>query len=115
MTGSMRRVGAIAQDAPGTRGLMLSSGSSASGTGAALVVHLWQQQSAIAGLSFWRFCFRFFRGITCGLQVVEFRENLRAQMHDSRLVRQWLDGQPGAVQIEFLPDYAPELNPFEQT
>jgi transposase len=29
-------------------------------------------------------------------------------------VCRWLEAQDGAVQIEFLPAYAPELNPVEQ-
>jgi transposase len=34
--------------------------------------------------------------------------------HKSGLVRRWLEEQQGKVQIEFLPGYAPELNPVEQ-
>jgi transposase len=34
--------------------------------------------------------------------------------HKSRRVRRWLEAQQGKVQIEFLPPYAPELNPVEQ-
>lgn len=88
----------------------------------------WQQLSAIAGLSFWRFYFRFFPGTIRAPQVVEFLKALRAQLrgrsllivwdglgaHKSGLVRRWLEEQEGQVQIEFLPGYAPELNPVEQ-
>ena len=88
----------------------------------------WQQLSAIAGLSFWRFYFRFFPGTIRAPQVVEFLKTLRAQLrgrpllivwdglgaHKSGLVRRWLEEQQGKVQIEFLPGYAPELNPVEQ-
>jgi transposase len=88
----------------------------------------WQQLSAIAGLSFWRFYFRFFPGTIRAPQVVEFLKALRAQLRGRRLlivwdglgahksgrVRRWLEEQQGQVQIEFLPGYAPELNPVEQ-
>ena len=88
----------------------------------------WQQLSAIAGLSFWRFYIRFFPGTIRAPQVVEFLKALRTQLrgrpllivwdglgaHKSGLVRRWLEEQQGQVQIEFLPGYAPELNPVEQ-
>lgn len=88
----------------------------------------WKQLSAIAGLSFWRFYFRFFPGTIRAPQLVEFLQALRRQLryhplliiwdglgtHKSVLVRRWLEAQHGAVQIEFLPPYAPELNPVEQ-
>jgi len=88
----------------------------------------WKQLSAIAGLTFWRFYFRFFPGTVRSAQLVEFLHALRGQLrgrklliiwdglgtHRSRLVRRWLEAQDGEVQIEFLPAYAPELNPVEQ-
>lgn len=88
----------------------------------------WKQLSAVAGLSFWRFYFRFFPGVVRAPQLVEFLQALRAHLrgrrlliiwdglgtHRSALVRRWLEAQQGAVQIEFLPPYAPELNPVEQ-
>ena len=88
----------------------------------------WKQISAIAGLTFWRFYFRFFPGTIRAPQLVEFLQGLRTQLrgrraliiwdglntHKSRLVRNWLEAQQGDVQIEFLPPYAPELNPVEQ-
>ena len=88
----------------------------------------WKQLSAIAGLSFWRFYFRFFSGSIHAPQLVAFLQALRRQLrhrplliiwdglgtHKSRLVRRWLEAQQGQVQIEFLPPYAPELNPVEQ-
>lgn len=88
----------------------------------------WKQLSAIAGLTFWRFYFRFFPGTVRSAQLVQFLQALRTQLrnrklliiwdglgtHKSRLVRQWLEAQDGEVQVEFLPPYAPELNPVEQ-
>jgi len=37
----------------------------------------------------------------------------RLQAHRSKLVRQHLEAQCGAIALEFLPAYAPELNPVE--
>lgn len=88
----------------------------------------WKQLSAIAGLTLWRFYFRLFPGTIRAPQLVEFLQALRTQLrerrlliiwdglgtHKSRLVRRWLDAQRGQVQLEFLPPYAPELNPVEQ-
>ena len=82
--------------------------------------------SAIAGLSWWRFYFRFFAGAVKSEQIIEFLSALKRQIgqplliiwdgvgtHKSRLVRAWLDAQEGQVAIAFLPPYAPELNPVE--
>ena len=37
----------------------------------------------------------------------------RLQAHRSRLVRDYVDTEGGDIQLEFLPPYAPELNPVE--
>lgn len=80
----------------------------------------------MAGLSFRRFYFRLFPGAIRGPQVIEFLKALRTQLrrpllvlwdglpaHRSRLVRDYLESLDGAIQIERLPAYAPELNPVE--
>lgn len=59
--------------------------------------------SAVAGLSWWRFYFRFFDGAIGSAQIIEFLAALKRQIrhrlliiwdgaatHRSRLVRQWL-------------------------
>lgn len=82
--------------------------------------------SAIAGLSWWRFYFRFFPGAIRSEQVIEFLGALMKQigkpllviwdgvgMHKSRKVRNWLEAQAGRMAVAFLPPYAPELNPVE--
>lgn len=82
--------------------------------------------SAIAGLSWWRFYFRFFPGAIRSEQVIEFLGALMKQigkpllviwdgvgMHKSRKVRNWLEAQEGRLAVAFLPPYAPELNPVE--
>lgn len=86
----------------------------------------WKQMSAIAGLSWWRFYFRFVDGAVKSEQIIEFLRALKRQirrkllivwdgggMHKSRRVREWLEQQDGRIAIAFLPPYAPELNPVE--
>lgn len=82
--------------------------------------------SAVAGLSWWRFYFRFFEGAIRSAQIIEFLAALLAQIgkpllivwdgagaHRSRRLRQWLEQQQGRIAVAFLPPYAPELNPVE--
>jgi transposase len=86
----------------------------------------WKQLSVIAGISFWRFYFRFFPGSIKSPQIVEFLKALQAtlgrkllivwdrlQAHRSRLVRDYVEAQRGQIALEYLPAYAPELNPVE--
>ena len=86
----------------------------------------WKQLSVIAGVSFWRFYFRLYGGTIRTPQVIEFLKALQAtigkklliiwdrlQAHRSKLVRQHVEAQRGAIALEFLPAYAPELNPVE--
>jgi transposase len=86
----------------------------------------WSQLSVIAGITFRRFYFRLFPGAIKGPQIIEFLHALGQQIrqpllviwdglaaHRSALVREYLEALNGAVQIEQLPAYAPELNPTE--
>lgn len=86
----------------------------------------WKQLSAIAGVTFNRFYFRLYPGTIKSPQIVEFLAHLKAHIqrkllivwdglaaHRSRLVRQYVDSLKGAIQLERLPAYAPELNPVE--
>lgn len=86
----------------------------------------WKQLSVIAGVSFWRFYFRFFSGSIKSPRVVEFLKALsatigkkllivwdRLQAHRSRLVKEYLETLKGRLALEYLPAYAPELNPVE--
>jgi transposase len=80
----------------------------------------------MAGLTWWNFYFRLFPGSIRSAQVVEFLEHLRRHIpgpllvvwdglrtHRSRLVRQYVDDSFGLIHLEYLPAYAPELNPVE--
>ena len=86
----------------------------------------WHQLSVIAGITFRRFHFRLFPGAIKGPQIIEFLHALGRQIrkpllviwdglpaHRSALVRDYLEALNGAIQIEQLPGYAPELNPTE--
>ena len=86
----------------------------------------WKQLSVIAGVTFWNFYFRLYPGPIRARQCVDFLKALRRQIrsklliiwdnlqvHRSRLVRRYLDSCQGDIQVEFLPAYAPELNPPE--
>jgi transposase len=81
---------------------------------------------AIAGLSWWRYYFRFVDGAVRSAPIIEFLGALRRQIrrkllivwdgvgaHKSRQLREWLERQRGRIAIAFLPPYAPELNPAE--
>lgn len=86
----------------------------------------WHQLSVIAGITSRRFYFRLFPGAIKSPQIIEFLHALGQQLrrpllviwdglaaHRSALVRQYLEALNGAIQIEQLPAYAPELNPVE--
>ncbi|HEY9066826.1 MAG TPA: IS630 family transposase, partial [Burkholderiaceae bacterium] len=86
----------------------------------------WTHISVIAGLSRTNCLFRLHEGSIKKEQHVEFLKALRAHLrqplliiwdglkaHRSKLVREYLDSTDGAVQMAFLPPYAPDLNPVE--
>ena len=87
----------------------------------------WNQLSAVAGVSFWNIYFKLVQGAVRAPEVVAFLRALRRhlaerkllivwdrlQAHRSRLVREYVESQDGAIHLEFLPPYAPELNPDE--
>jgi transposase len=80
----------------------------------------------IAGLTRCNLYFRIYEGAIERFRVVEFLKALvRAikrpllilwdslKAHRSRLVRDYVDSLQGRIHLEFLPSYAPELNPVE--
>jgi transposase len=86
----------------------------------------WKHISAVAGLTRSNCLFRLYDGAVKSAQIVEFLKALRTQLkrkllivwdgpaqHKSRVVREYLDGTKGALQMALLPAYAPELNPVE--
>ena len=86
----------------------------------------WKSLSAVAGLTLLNFYFRLYPGAVKSEQVVDFLVALRRQIrrpllvvwdglpaHRSRLVRDYLASLDGWIHVEYLPAYAPELNPVE--
>ena len=86
----------------------------------------WKTLSAIAGVTWWNFYFRLLPGTIRSPQVVEFLGHLLRHLpgdllviwdglraHRSHLVRDFVAAQQGRLTLEFLPAYAPELNPVE--
>ena len=86
----------------------------------------WKSLSAVAGLTLLNFYFRLYPGAVKSQQVVDFLKALRRHIrgpllvvwdglpaHRSRLVRDYLASLDGWIQVEYLPPYAPELNPVE--
>ncbi len=86
----------------------------------------WHTLSAIAGVTWWNFYFRLFPGAIKSPQVVIFLKHLLRHLrgkvlviwdglrqHRSALVRDCVTAQRGRLALEFLPGYAPELNPVE--
>lgn len=86
----------------------------------------WKTLSAIAGITFWNFYFRLYPGTVKSPEVVDFLGALlrhvagpllivwdRLAAHRAGIVRDFLDRQGDRVWVEYLPAYAPELNPVE--
>lgn len=86
----------------------------------------WKTLSVIAGLTFWNFYFQLFAGAIRSPQIIEFLSHLLRHIpgklliiwdglpaHRSRAVWEFVRQQRGRIWLEFLPAYAPELNPTE--
>jgi transposase len=86
----------------------------------------WKTLSAVAGVTFWNFYFQLHPGTIKTPQVIEFLQALRRQIrqpllivwdrlpaHRSVAVRRYVESSQGRLVTEFLPAYAPELNPVE--
>jgi len=82
--------------------------------------------SAIAGITFWTFYFQLLPGTVKSPQLITFLSFLmrhirrpmivvwdRLPAHRSRAVREFVAQQNGRIELEYLPAYAPELNPTE--
>jgi transposase len=86
----------------------------------------WKTLSVMAGITFWNFYFRLFPGAIRSPQIIEFLGHLLRHIpgkllivwdglpaHRSRAVWEFVRQQRGRLWLEFLPAYAPELNPSE--
>jgi len=86
----------------------------------------WKTLSVIAGITWWRFYFQLFPGAIKAPQIIEFLEHLMRHLrrpllviwdglpgHRSILVRDFVAAQGERLTLEWLPGYAPELNPVE--
>ena len=85
----------------------------------------WDTLSAMAGITFTSFYFRLYKGSIRSAEIVEFLQALlghirgpllivwdRLSAHRSRMTRDFMAGQD-RLWVEYLPGYAPELNPVE--
>ena len=86
----------------------------------------WKKLSVSAGLTFRNFYFRLYPGTIGELEVSDFLKALlrhikrplllvwdRLAAHRSGLVREFIELSEGHIATEYLPPYAPELNPVE--
>jgi transposase len=86
----------------------------------------WKVLSAVAGITRWNFYFRLYQETIRAPEVVDFLGHLlrhlpgkllvvwdRSKTHRSRLVGELVLRQRGRIDLEYLPAYAPELNPVE--
>ena len=86
----------------------------------------WQKLSVAAGLTLRNFYFRLYPGAIGQVEVIDFLKALvrhidqpllivwdRLPAHRSRLVREFIELSEGHIVTEYLPPYAPELNPVE--
>ena len=86
----------------------------------------WDKLSVSAGLTLRNFYFRLYPGAVGELEVIDFLKALvrhidgpllivwdRLPAHRSRLVREFIQLSEDHIATEYLPPYAPELNPVE--
>jgi transposase len=91
-----------------------------------LQYHFRWKTSVAAAMTLWNFYFQIFEKAIAKEQVVEFLANLVQQIaepmliiwdrlpaHRSRLVAESVEFLDGQIVLEYLPPYAPELNPVE--
>ena len=86
----------------------------------------WSHLSAIGGITWWNVYFQLHRGAIKARELIGFLKHLRRHIrrkllivwdrlpaHRSVAVRDFVNSLKGAISIEYLPAYAPELNPIE--
>jgi transposase len=80
----------------------------------------------VAGITFGSFYFRLYKGTIKSAEVLDFLQALlrhlpgplliiwdRLSAHRSRITRDFIAGHGERLWVEYLPGYAPELNPVE--
>ena len=86
----------------------------------------WKTLSVIAGITWWNFYFKLFPGAIKAPQIITFLQHLMHHLrrpllviwdglpgHRSTAVRDFVAAQGSRLTLEWLPGYAPELNPVE--
>jgi len=86
----------------------------------------WKVLSAAAGITWWNFYFRLYPNTIHAEEVVDFLGHLlrhlpgkllviwdRLSQHRAGLTQDFIAAQRGRLVAEYLPSYAPELNPVE--
>ena len=86
----------------------------------------WKKISVAAGMTLWNFYFQIFEKAVGKQEVVQFLTHLlrhiagpllivwdRLPAHRSAVVADFVRSLEGRIEIEYLPAYAPELNPVE--
>jgi transposase len=86
----------------------------------------WKQLTVIAALGLHNFYFRFVHGAISKADIVQFLQKLQRTIgrkllviwdglpqHRSKLVADYLHSTQRKIVVEYLPGYAPELNPSE--
>ena len=86
----------------------------------------WKQLAAIAGVSWYNIFFKLYPGSIKQEEVIDFLSHLLRYLkgkifvvwdglrsHHSKMVKKFIKSTEGRFCIEFLPAYAPELNPVE--
>ena len=86
----------------------------------------WDKMSAVAGVTFHNFYFRLYKGSVKSAEVVEFLGALlrhipgpltivwvRLSAHNSRITNDFIVQHRQRLSVEYVPGYAPELNPVE--
>src|SRR5450432_687572 len=86
----------------------------------------WKTLSVIAGVTLWNFYFQIFEQSIKSEQIIEFLQHLlryidgdilliwdRLPAHRSLVTQRFIRDQKGRLEMEYLPPYAPELNPVE--
>jgi len=86
----------------------------------------WKQLAAIAGISWYNIFFKLYPGTIKQEEVVDFLRHLLRYLkgrvlvvwdglrsHHGKIVKKFIKSTEGRLCVEFLPAYAPELNPVE--